>query len=318
MNGKSRSSRLSCLLPSIFFLAGCASYTGHRSQPNPPQTQATYVYVQASATGYAGPSHPTSTLAFSAAADGALTPNPPLSSQAAQQNWIAVQGRSIYALDSDVIHQYEIRADGTITGPAASVDTQDYGGVSCGHASGGAVIDRTGQYLTVELYSAQGDNGGALPYYPCDAWQTFAVQANGGFQFEGFGEDDQPDDHLGVSSLNLLTVSGNSQFAYGVVGSPYADSFGAMTRDSTGTLRQSTTFTSIDPAPDPAGEPDDHYFPKTFAGDSSNHLAVAVTEAFTLDPALWNVEWLAIYTIDPSTSRRTPMPICRSWGRAQV
>jgi hypothetical protein len=229
-----------------------------------------------------------------------LTPAPPVSGAAGQRQWVATQGQSIYAIDygrtSDVIYRYQFRNDGTVTGPTSSVNTQNYGGSVCGYATSDAVIDPTGKYLSLDLSSSQSNGAGGL-YSPCATWQTYRLQADGSFEFQGDYQDNDGADHFGVQ-LWLTAVSGNGQFAYGTGDDSDGSWFNALSRDSTGTLMPNRNFTVIGPVTDPTAQTDDRYFPWGVAADSSNHLAVIVRQEFAPDP---NTKWLAIYTIDPTT-----------------
>ena len=202
---------------------------------------------------------------------------------------VAANSDSVYTVESSGIYRHEIQESGALNAPGASIKTQDYGGAACGQPNGSGIMDRTGQHLTVELYSAGEESSGSYIML-CDTWQTYQVQPGGGFVFEGYDDSDPYSyTNTGTESLGVSAVSGNNQFAYGVVHIAWvATAFTMMQRDSTSTLVRVPKFGEMDPAPDPAG---DHYFPLLVSADSSNHLAVVVYEPFATNPAMGNGSW---------------------------
>jgi hypothetical protein len=232
-------------------------------------------------------------MAFSAATDGHVT-LVQTTTVATGETILAANRNSIYTASSyqtlpKYIHRYAIQANGSLTGPEASINPRDYGGGANAWFVGPAVMDRSGQYLTVWLWH------GYQPEY--NVWQTYKVGADGALEFQGY---DTINDSTGYGPQGgaISALSGNDQFGYGVLSYAYgATQFVATKRNSNGTLIRLPDFTETGPVPNPeAGTP---FEPYGFAADSSNHLAVLVGLPFS--GSLASSFWLASYTIDSST-----------------
>lgn len=298
MSWRSRSLGVVSLLPLVLLFPGCASFNpGHGSQPDTPQppTSAPVAYVYVGTNHNQGGGNPSATPsleAFSAAQDGALTQIQTLG-LGNQEQLIAANSSAVYTVDAGMIRPYPIQFNGALADPESAIDTQQYGGAQCGTPSGAAVMDRSGQFLTVELYGAGTESGGDF-FHSCDTWQTYQLQPGGQAAFEGYDDSDPwgaNDD--GVISLTFSTVSGNNQFAYGATPNGYATQFTLMQRDSAGALNLVQNFAEVDPTPQQAAN---NYWPELVAADSSNHLAAAMYVGVNSNPMQ-----LASYTIDNST-----------------
>jgi hypothetical protein len=201
----------------------------------------------------------------------------------------AINGAFLVSVGTDYLHTYKIESDGGVGAQASEIDTQNYGGAVCGPNQGGALFDHTGKYLYVLLWGASGDN-------PRSALQSYKIASSGDLTFLGDSENDTYSVHDEDIPVGISTISGNDNFAYGIISDVYAGEFSAFKRNSNGELVENANFTHTDPTPDPSGS-DDQYFPIALAADPTNHLAVVVNEPFTNSPP----PQLASYTINNST-----------------
>jgi hypothetical protein len=252
---------------------------------------AAFAYISTSPNSSGGNSSTSaSVLAYATAANGQLT-LVASSSLATTEQLAGAAGNYIFTIDPQNVHAYTIESNGSVGSQASEINTQLYGGGACGTTSGASFLDRTGKFLTVELYYNPG-------VAPCDAWQTYQISSGGQLTFVGDLENtSQYVTEAGASPLGISTVSGNNQFAYGIVGEEEANAFTAFQRASSGDLLWNSQFSEVDPAPGPTGYT---FFPLNIAADPSNHLAVLVYQAFAPYPDYLNL-WLASYTVDSTT-----------------
>jgi hypothetical protein len=283
------------LLPLVFLVSGCADYALKPSA---------YVYVATSPTWSwdNDPSQPASVLVFRAGIDGKLTlvQTMPLAENKgrplADEQLVAGSSNALYTEDQDSVFRYDIKADGTLRGPAATISPKDYEGGVGRQLTGALGVDRTGKYLTVELYLPGQYYGGSG--YPV-VWQNYRVGGSSGYEFNGY-EDGHPDTYYDdLYTPGVTAVSGNNQFAYGFLYDGFFPQLQMMRRDSSGAMTVDPKFSEADPARDTAG---DRYFPDFLAADSANHLAVVLDlGANPSNPHMVGDTWLASYTIDPAT-----------------
>lgn len=214
---------------------------------------------------------------------------------AANEIMTAAEGNSLFTVDPYNVHTYAIEADGAVGNQTSEIDTQTYGGHECGTATGNSFLDRTGDYLTVELYSQQNTPNGYL--YVCDGWQTYKISSNGNLEFmSDYGATD-PQHRLpdGAQQLGISATSSNNGFAYGIVNNQLNTSFTAFKRTSTGELLFDSGFSEIGPLPDPTAD----LAPALLAADSSDHLAVLLYAGDSPNSA--SARSLASYTIVDAT-----------------
>jgi hypothetical protein len=130
----------------------------------------------------------------------------------------------------------------------------------------------------------------------CSAWQTYKVAADGQFTFLGDWENTgQYQYELSPLALSLSTVSSNDEYTYGALQDPDSHSFIPFKRTSTGDIVQDTSFTEVDPTPEPGSG---QYSPEAVAADPANHLAALLVGG---SPA----PQLASYTINNATGSIT-------------
>jgi hypothetical protein len=167
----------------------------------------------------------------------------------------------------------------------SQINTQNYYGSDCG-TTAGAVLDRTGEYVYVQLAGALNGSGGTI----CDALQTFKISSTSGaltfvnatlFDVGSFAS----------AAGSPLAITGNGVHAYNLT--PVADcqmQRNAFRRESNGTL-ETTGFNETDPNPSGWGQST-----VSQAADSTNHLAAAIyltTGCYDAVPAQ-----LVSYTVD--------------------
>ncbi len=237
-----------------------------------------YVYVQTSK----------GVVAYEAASTGALTKigGSPFATSGQMG---ATNGSYLFSVGTDYIHSYKVNSNGAIGRQVSEIDTQKYGGAQCGTNLGGALLDHAGKYLYVLLAGSFGENA-------CSALQSYKVASNGELTFLGDTENDTYIIHGEDTPVGISTISGNDNFAYGVISNEYASSYTWFKRDSNGFLVTNSNFAGVGPEPDPSVS-DDQYCPLAVAADPTNHLAVVVNEPLTDGPP----PQLASFTINNST-----------------
>lgn len=257
---------------SIALLASGLAFTPYATAATSPVA---YIYVQTTK----------GVEVFSASSTGALTKvsGSPFTDSGQMG---AINGSYLVSVGTDDLHAYPIESDGAIGKQASEIDTQSYGGASCGTNLGGALFDHTGKYLYVLLApSGTSDN-------PCSALQSYKIASNGELTFLGDSVNDNGYHNLDLSA-GINTISGSDTLAYGIQDDIYTNVLTQFTRESSGALLQNNSFKETDPTPDPSVE-DSNYYPFAVAADPTDHLAVAMTESFAQNPP---PPQLASYTI---------------------
>jgi hypothetical protein len=203
----------------------------------------------------------------------------------------ADNGKYLVSVGTDNIHTYKIESNGAVGKQASEIDTQKYSGAKCGTNSGAALLDHTGKYLYLTLWSGTDGN----PFPLCAAVQTYKLESSGELTFLGDTENFDGQ-HQGAYPIGVSTVSSNDKFGYGVESTVYASIFAAFKADANGALLLDGSFSQVGPTPDPS-VPDSNYFPLAMAADPASHLAVLMNEPFTYSPP----PQLASFTINDTT-----------------
>lgn len=206
----------------------------------------------------------------------------------------AVRGTSLLiSVGTSYLHAYKLKSTGGVGSQISQINTGSYGGSQCGSTAGlsGNILDKTGQYFTVQLWGALDSGGNPI----CSAYQTYKLSSTGYFTYLGVAENTS----IGYrypSNLNISTYSSNDLFAYGAgQTNPYASEFYAFRRASAGDLIENSSFTWKGPTPNPSDGT--NYFPIFVTADPYSHLAVVVNLPFSSN----NGFWLASYSINDTT-----------------
>ena len=205
----------------------------------------------------------------------------------------AVRGTSyLVSVGKTYLHSYKLKSNGGVGAQINQINTASYGGSQCGPTTGGNILDKTGQYFTVQLWGALDSNGNTI----CSAYQTYKLSSTGYFTYLGVAENTS----IGYrypAALDISTYSSNDLFAYGAGQTdPYASQFYAFKRASAGDLIQNANFTQKGPTSNPnAGS---NYFPLWVAADPFSHLAAVMNLPFSSTSSGF---WLASYTINDTT-----------------
>jgi hypothetical protein len=143
-----------------------------------------------------------------------------------------------FTLGKDLLHSYGIASDGAIQSQLSQTSIFDYAGSVCGGGStgeNGAVLDHTGKYIYVMLDDGFRDN------VSCGAYQTYIVDSDGAFSFDGDTEIRGP---LATGSsyydFGLPSVLGSETFAYSEFlygGGPDNSALSGFRRESSGALQ---------------------------------------------------------------------------------
>jgi hypothetical protein len=209
----------------------------------------------------------------------------------------AVRGTSyLISVGTSYLHSYKLKSSGGVGAQVSQINTGNYGGSQCGTTAGlsGNILDKTGQYFTVQLWGAEDSNGNTI----CSAYQTYKISSTGYFTYLGVAENTT----IGYrypAALNISTYSSNDLFAYGAGQTdPYASQFYAFKRASAGDLIQNANFTQNGPTPNPnAGS---NYFPILVAADPFSHLAAVMNLPFS-NSSNSDVFQLASFSINDTT-----------------
>ena len=196
----------------------------------------------------------------------------------------AVRGTSLLiSVGTSYLHAYKLKSTGGIGSQVSQINTGSYGGSQCGTTAGlsGNILDKTGQYFSVQLWGAQDSSGN----YICSAYQTYKLSSTGYFTYLGDAENTT----IGYRSplpLEIDTYSSNDLFAYGAGQTdPYATQFYGFKRASAGDLIENSSFTWKGPTPNPSDGT--NYFPLYVAADPSSHLAVVMNLPFSSTQGYW-------------------------------
>jgi hypothetical protein len=120
---------------------------------------------------------------------------------------VGSNGKYLFSLGTNWIHVYGVASNGAMKPPVFTLNTQNFLGADCG-ATGGAVLDHTGQNLYVLLNATQGGPG------VCAAYQTYNIaKSSGALTFNGAAVHDTSDPEQGAGFF-AFTITGNNKFAY--------------------------------------------------------------------------------------------------------
>lgn len=230
------------------------------------QSTSAYVYVQVG--GPAG-----AVYGYSASPGGLLTPISGSPFKPGTQI-VGATKSTFFTLGKTLIHSFGVASNGAIESQKSQIGYLNYSGSACGGGTAGigsAELDHSGQYVYTLL-----QNGGDGS---CAAYQTFKVNSDGSFTFEGDSEKSMTTSTSdGVSVPSIL---GSETFGYANewVGH-YSDLVG-FRRESTGTL-QVMQFNETDPTlsgsnylpANPDADPTGNYvvvqlYPNNGGGDSN-------------------------------------------------
>jgi len=205
----------------------------------------------------------------------------------------AVRGTSyLISVGTTYLHSYKLKSNGGVGAQVTQINTASYGGSQCGPTTGGNILDKTGQYFTVQLWGALDSSGNTI----CSAYQTYKISSTDYFTYLGVAENTT----IGYrypAALNISTYSSNDLFAYGAGQTdPYASQFYPFRRASAGDLIQNANFTQTGPTPNPnAGS---NYFPILLAADPFSHLAAVMNLPFSSNSDVFQ---LASFSINDTT-----------------
>ena len=110
-----------------------------------------------------------------------------------------------FTLGHTLIHSYGIASNGAIQAQLSQIPVFDYSGSSCGDPTQGsddAVLDHTGKYIYVMLQ--------ASGYTMCTAYQSYLVNNDGSFSFDG----DTDLSLVSGGAGDLPSILGNESYAY--------------------------------------------------------------------------------------------------------
>jgi 6-phosphogluconolactonase (cycloisomerase 2 family) len=259
---------------------------------NPAPTVAAFVYVVNSAD-YT-PSSPRQIVAWSADANGQLTPisGSPFSENV---NSVSVSGNYLMAAATSApdINTYTIGANGALTRVQQFDYAQQtqYQANACGGV-GDLYFDRTGQslYAGVGNYGCNTNNGIA----------SFSVDPlDGSLKYLGI-------QNIGYNTTPRVNFDGSNKYAYSAYNDGcYIFNLTAMIRDSNGLVGYNSTYTApplITPPPGAQETMVQAFYPGPSASDSTNHFVFAEFPCYKNSgtPAQ-----LATYTIDASGNLST-------------
>ncbi|HWG19094.1 MAG TPA: hypothetical protein VG225_01105 [Terracidiphilus sp.] len=185
------------------------------------QSTAAYVYIQIQ--GPAG-----AVYGYSASSSGQLTAISGSPFKPGTQI-IGSNKAQFFTLGHTLLHSFAVGSNGAIQSQLSQIAFMNYSGGTCdGTLAGdaGAVLDHTGKYVYVVLQSAGG---------PCAAYQSYIVNKDGSFSFDG---DTELNWNGNGSGAGLPSILGNETFAYSSY--DYLDSGPVLTgfqRESSGTLQ---------------------------------------------------------------------------------
>ena len=179
-----------------------------------------------------------------------------------------INGKYLLSVGNTNIRVYPIKSNGAIGKQVSMVNTQNYSGAQCGVTSDGgspdgAILDHTGKYFYIQLYSGYSSF--------CADWQTYRIQSDGQLTFLGDQETDF-DDGFGYVRTTVPTISSNDKFGYSEYWGNYgAAMFVGMSIEKSGVLELNSSFTAETPLPE---DPQGVYFPEEMSAAPAGHLAV--------------------------------------------
>jgi len=260
-------------------------------------TTAAYVYVQIQGTAGA-------VYAFSASSTGKLSAIPGGSFKLAGQI-VGGTPTKFFTLGQTLIHSYPVESNGALGSQLAQEPVFDYNGGVCGGGTDGqdgAVLDHAGKYIYVMLDDGFNDNES------CGAYQSYIINSNGSFAFDGETQINGPmyAESGGVSNFGLPSILGNEKFAYALYqagGPPENEYYLGFQRESNGTLDYEPNMKVTVPT-----DSNNYYVPLAFdASPTGNTFAVQLYPGWTTPPQL------GIFTVNSegdlsSTNTSSNMP----------
>jgi hypothetical protein len=191
-----------------------------------------------------------------------------------------INGKYLISVGTTYLHVYPIEANGVIGKQVSEVNTQDYAGAACGETTGGgAVLDHTGKYFYIQLWTKYTGN--------CSAWQTYQLSSGGNLTF--LGDSEFTSEQYCDANTPNPTISGNDLFGFVACNDssvPNIELYGPSH------ILEYQTFQETDPAGEgPALQ---------FAADPADHLA-GIVEAVCCNAP----NYLASYTINTANGSVT-------------
>lgn len=189
-----------------------------------------------------------------------------------------------FTLGQTLIHSYGIASDGALGSQLAQEPIFDFTGGECGGgASGedGAVLDHTGKYIYVMLDDGFNDDE------TCGAFQTYLINSDGSFSFDGETQitGPQSSESGGVDNFSVPSVLGNETFASGLYqagGPPENTYYLGFKRESGGTLEYEPNMKVTVPT-----DPNNYYVPLAFDGSPvGNNVVVELFPGWSEPPTL--------------------------------
>lgn len=189
-----------------------------------------------------------------------------------------VTASHLISIGTNDLHSYSIGSGGIIGKQSSSeVNTQDYAGANCGNTTdNGAILDHSGKYLYVQLWTYQSSGN-------CAAWQSYKIASNGDLSFLGNADYSGYVDGYAIAD-SVPTISSSDKYAYGVAfsyeegeGYNFAQ-FAPFRQGSNGALDVNGSFSETDPTPDPKAE--GGWNQVLLAADPAGHLAALMFEGY--------------------------------------
>jgi hypothetical protein len=206
---------------------------------------------------------------YDAASNGALTrvSGSPFSIAGSA---VGSNGKYFVSLGTAYLHSYPVASNGAIKGQISQINTHLYSGSGCGTPHG-AVLDRTGQDVYVQLYD---DTPVGSDEEACAALQSFKLPSTGALSFLGATEfATETETGLNTAHTTPITLSGKGLHAYSA---SYDHDCSVVTwefnRESSGAM----LFSSSEHLTVPSTPPGWAWYPFVSTADPSNHLAVAL------------------------------------------
>lgn len=218
-------------LAATLVLASAVAVVPQARAASTPSTAA-YVYIQIQ-----GPEG--SVYGFNASSTGQLST---ISGSPFKPAGLVIGGTAskFFTLGQTLIHSYPIGSSGALGSQLAQEPVFDYNGSECGGGTSGqdgAVLDHTGKYIYVMLDDGFKDNAS------CGAYQTYLINSDGAFSFDGETQINGGTEDSGVSGFGLPSILGSESFAYSedmVGGGPENTYVLGFRRESAGTLEYSS------------------------------------------------------------------------------
>jgi hypothetical protein len=204
-------------------LAGALAFVSSFAAIPPISAQSTLAHIYVQSAGDAGPVY-----GYTALSNGQYTlisgsPFKP------GTKIVGGTGSKFFTIGKTLLHSYAVSSNGALGSQLSQIGFGNYSGGSCGNIGDPvgpqAVLDHTGKSVYVLL---QGDGD-----HLCAAFQTFNVNSDGGFIFNG---DTQVNEDSG-GYATVPSILGNETFAYADNFLPFNNKVIGFRRESSGTLQ---------------------------------------------------------------------------------